>query len=509
MSFPPVHIEARVKIRRSLALRDPIAFYVFDVLSDHVSAVTCTAYPTHKQMADKIGLSNTAKIPAALCTLIDAGYIRIVAHYGKNRYQQYQATTYIINPDFIHFQNPDADLEQARKDWAAASTQYRPTDDETYSPDGEPLKPPRSNTSNQQSTTDDRTDHQTDDSTDNPTTQGFEEKGKNQQTTARKRSSRSKTAAASTNTKSTAYTSATAQNQARSAQTAQSAPPRSAPPPQANPTSNYPPINEIYQPFPEISREQIALDIYNTLAELDITGCWSMSNIRGLMQQNGDLAVSYAAKQTQKAARTSHVPSPGGLFRYYVQQRQLTPPPNYADHLAQEQRYALIIDNDAEDERIAALRAQQQPPPPPNDLFKAALAQLEIQIDRPQYETWMCDLTCLSHTTAPDGSHHFELQARHDHAAQMLTYRLYRNVHRVFKDVCSAEVTLTFTAKPKITYPEAEAIADTPPATPAASPLSTTWGGARGGVQPPAFLQRKHYEPAYRFGATTTGAANP
>ncbi|MCC6614731.1 MAG: chromosomal replication initiator protein DnaA [Anaerolineae bacterium] len=73
------------------------------------------------------------------------------------------------------------------------------------------------------------------------------------------------------------------------------------------------------------------------------------------------------------------------------------------------------------------------------ELWKTAYHQLELQLDRASFETWLRGASLL----AVDGDV-FVIGVRNDYAREMLQHRLYRNVRRVLSDVTGRPVELRF-----------------------------------------------------------------
>ena len=71
--------------------------------------------------------------------------------------------------------------------------------------------------------------------------------------------------------------------------------------------------------------------------------------------------------------------------------------------------------------------------------WKAAYGQLEVQLDRVNFNTWVRDCAFVG---ADDGV--YVVRAANSYARDMLQHRLYRNVRRVLSDVLGAEVELKF-----------------------------------------------------------------
>lgn len=75
----------------------------------------------------------------------------------------------------------------------------------------------------------------------------------------------------------------------------------------------------------------------------------------------------------------------------------------------------------------------------PQDAWSAAFHQLEMQLDRASFDTWVRGATLLLYE---DGT--FVIGVRNTYARDMLQHRLYRNVRRVLSDVCGQAVELRF-----------------------------------------------------------------
>lgn len=75
----------------------------------------------------------------------------------------------------------------------------------------------------------------------------------------------------------------------------------------------------------------------------------------------------------------------------------------------------------------------------PKDAWNAAYTQLEMQLDRPSFDTWLRDASLLS----CEGDV-FVIGVRNGYARDMLQHRLYRNVRRVISDIYGQSVELRF-----------------------------------------------------------------
>lgn len=82
---------------------------------------------------------------------------------------------------------------------------------------------------------------------------------------------------------------------------------------------------------------------------------------------------------------------------------------------------------------------------PPPEAWGAALQQLELQLDRGNFNTWLRGTVLLRVEDASAGSAKiFVIGAKNDIARAMLESRLYRNIRRVMADVCGEPVELRF-----------------------------------------------------------------
>jgi chromosomal replication initiator protein len=73
------------------------------------------------------------------------------------------------------------------------------------------------------------------------------------------------------------------------------------------------------------------------------------------------------------------------------------------------------------------------------DIWNSAYHQLELQLDRASFETWLGGARLV----AVEGDV-FIIGVRNEYAREMLQHRLYRNVRRVLSDVCGRAIELRF-----------------------------------------------------------------
>lgn len=75
----------------------------------------------------------------------------------------------------------------------------------------------------------------------------------------------------------------------------------------------------------------------------------------------------------------------------------------------------------------------------PQDAWNAAYHQLELQLDRASFDTWLRSAVLLG---VEDGV--YVIGVHNSYARDMLQHRLYRNVARILRDVTGTEVTIRF-----------------------------------------------------------------
>jgi chromosomal replication initiator protein len=93
----------------------------------------------------------------------------------------------------------------------------------------------------------------------------------------------------------------------------------------------------------------------------------------------------------------------------------------------------------------------------PLDAWNAAFHQLEMQLDRASFETWLRGAALLDVESLDGETATFVIGVRNSYARDMLQHRLYRNVRRVLSDVYGRSVELRFEVeKPADAAPEAQ-----------------------------------------------------
>ncbi|MBZ0298532.1 MAG: hypothetical protein K8J31_02275, partial [Anaerolineae bacterium] len=82
----------------------------------------------------------------------------------------------------------------------------------------------------------------------------------------------------------------------------------------------------------------------------------------------------------------------------------------------------------------------------PQDAWNAALNQLEIQLDRANFDTWLRDAVFLSFepSARPTDPAVFVIGVRNSFARDNLQHRLYRSVRRILGDVYGSPIELRF-----------------------------------------------------------------
>jgi chromosomal replication initiator protein len=80
----------------------------------------------------------------------------------------------------------------------------------------------------------------------------------------------------------------------------------------------------------------------------------------------------------------------------------------------------------------------------PLDAWNAAFHQLEMQLDRASFETWLRGAALLDVESLDGETATFVIGVRNSYARDMLQHRLYRNVRRVLSDVYGRSVELRF-----------------------------------------------------------------
>lgn len=85
------------------------------------------------------------------------------------------------------------------------------------------------------------------------------------------------------------------------------------------------------------------------------------------------------------------------------------------------------------------------------DLWNAALWQLELQLDRGSFDTWLRGATLLH---AGEGV--LTVGVRNNYACDMLQHRLYRTIHRIVRDVAGREMEIRFEVRQQAAQPVEE-----------------------------------------------------
>nr|PZN54267.1 MAG: chromosomal replication initiator protein DnaA [Chloroflexota bacterium] len=145
----------------------------------------------------------------------------------------------------------------------------------------------------------------------------------------------------------------------------------------------------------------------------------------------------------------------------------------------------------------------------PKDAWNAAYTQLEMQLDRASFDTWLRDAVLLK----CEGDV-FVIGVRNGYARDMLQHRLYRNVRRILSDIYGQSVELRFEVRRSET-----AKSEMPPQ--AEMPLFRLLAQQESHEEPPAPLHQQvarpqrpdlpecELNPRYTFDRFVVGAENP
>ena len=150
----------------------------------------------------------------------------------------------------------------------------------------------------------------------------------------------------------------------------------------------------------------------------------------------------------------------------------------------------------------------------PLEAWKTTLTQLEIQLDRGNFDTWLRDAVYLG-CNPPEGANGastFTIGVRNSFTRDNLQHRLYRSVRRVLRDVYGADVELRF----EVHHPrEADNGGEAPTeenrplfsyTSPQANQASLNERAA--GKPPQGELPESHLNPRYTFDRFVTSNAN-
>ncbi len=95
----------------------------------------------------------------------------------------------------------------------------------------------------------------------------------------------------------------------------------------------------------------------------------------------------------------------------------------------------------------------------PQEAWNAALNQLEVQLDRANFDTWLRGTTYLGFENPAEGPAIFTIGVRNTFARDMLEHRLYRSVRRILSDAYGVPVELRFEivkAAPAVESPDGD-----------------------------------------------------
>ena len=150
----------------------------------------------------------------------------------------------------------------------------------------------------------------------------------------------------------------------------------------------------------------------------------------------------------------------------------------------------------------------------PQEAWTTTLHQLEIQLDRGNFDTWLRDTIFLGCDRAEGGggASTFTIGVRNSFARDNLQHRLYRSVRRVLRDVFGTDVELRF----EVHHPE-EAGDNGDTGREESKPLfryasrqagPNESGALTGGSSPQGDLPESHLNPRYIFDRFVTSNAN-
>lgn len=150
----------------------------------------------------------------------------------------------------------------------------------------------------------------------------------------------------------------------------------------------------------------------------------------------------------------------------------------------------------------------------PQEAWQSTLNQLEIQLDRGNFDTWLRDTVFLACDAPEDaaGGGTFTIGVRDSFARDNLQHRLYRSVRRVLRDVYGAEVELRFEVHqpPEADNGSAEQHEDSEPPFHSAPRQAQPAGRGKATTDKPpqGDLPQSHLNPRYTFARFVTSNAN-
>lgn len=155
-----------------------------------------------------------------------------------------------------------------------------------------------------------------------------------------------------------------------------------------------------------------------------------------------------AAVAAEAAVRRGLTNRAGWAFKTLVEHRVWTPSkspaPARISSLAESEFDSLdnlLARRNAEREKCDT--PEPDAPPEARDIWQAAMWQLELQLDRGNFDTY------LRKTKPVDLSQNtLTVQARNEHAASACQHRLYRTIRRIVQDTSGREIEVKFVAKP-------------------------------------------------------------
>lgn len=162
-----------------------------------------------------------------------------------------------------------------------------------------------------------------------------------------------------------------------------------------------------------------------------------MELAREYVEKYGELRCTAAATYSLGPG----VDKPAGMFRWVLDQTDwfMTTPKAVPAADEDAGKTAEIYEETDEVEVVTEIDPLPYIDPERAALWRSAFAQLEIQLDRNSFDTWLRDAWLIRFEDET-----FVIGVRNKYAVDMLTYRLNRTIQRVFDDAAGAPVQLKF-----------------------------------------------------------------
>ena len=143
----------------------------------------------------------------------------------------------------------------------------------------------------------------------------------------------------------------------------------------------------------------------------------------------------------------------------------------------------------------------------PHDAWKAALGQLQLQLNKATFDTWLRGAEVLEYHNTPDDTHRFVIGVRTAYAKDWLEQRLHPTITQTLADVFGQPVAVAFTVR----RPDAPDDASPPAPHDGAATRGDTPDvevRANGNGHRPAAHAESHLNPRYTFETFVVGASN-